>query len=290
MRTFICILLAVLYNASFGQSITINNANNRLSEIFHRSQKRPQVLLLGTYHFSYPNVDDYKTPDRLRVDVLSSKKQKEIDRVIAVLVNFKPTKIAIEAKASDQTKYDSLYQLYLKGELQEERDERFQIAFRLGKQLRHKKVFCIDAQPFVKTLYEVDSIADQKYSDENDSTVIAIQEMYEAFYRYDDTLQRNMELIDYLTLINSDQYLKYDNGQYLFHTKKGTDLEPVGGDGFISKWFNRNARIYSNIQRTATNKDDKILVLFGGGHIPILKFLLESCQDMELRKFSEFLK
>lgn len=138
--------------------------------------------------------------------------------------------------------------------------------------LQHKKVFCIDATPFVKTLYETDSIADKKYGDKNDSTVMAIETMYNEFYNYDDTLQRNMKLIDYLALINSDQYLKYDNGQYLYHTRKGTLEDPIGADGFISKWFNRNARIYSNIERIATNKNDRILVLFGGGHLPILNF------------------
>lgn len=290
MRTTICFFLVTLCKTLFGQNVTIEQANNRLSDIFKQSHMRPQVLLLGTYHFSYPNADDYKTPNSLQIDVLSSKRQSEIKQVIDVLLKFKPTKIAIEAKPTDQAKYDSLYQLYLKRQLQQERDERFQIAFRLAKILGHKKVFCIDAQPFVKTLYEIDSVADQRYTDENDSTVVAIETMYENFYNYDDTLQRKMKLIDYLTLINSEQFLRYDNGQYLYHTRRGTNEEPIGADGFVSKWFNRNARIYSNIERIATDKRDRILVLFGGGHIPILNFLLESSQEFRLRKFSEFIK
>lgn len=141
MRTTICFFLLTLCKTLFGQNVTIQQANNRLSDIFKQSQKRPQVLLLGTYHFSYPNADGYKTPDSLQVDVLSSKRQSEIKQVIDALLKFKPTKIAIEAKPVDQTKYDSLYQLYLKGQLQRERDERFQIAFRLAKILGHKRVF-----------------------------------------------------------------------------------------------------------------------------------------------------
>ncbi len=290
MRIIAFLIFLTLGKTSFAQKITLQQANSKLSYIFKQAQKRPEVLLLGTYHFSYPNADEYKTPDSLQAEVLSSKKQNEIKQVISALLKFSPTKIAIEAKPTDQAKYDSLYQLYLKGQFQQERDEKFQIAFRLAKMLRHKKVYCIDAKPFVKTLYETDSIADQKYSDKNDSTVTAIEMMYNEFYSYDDTLQRNMKLIDYLMLINSDQYLKYDNGQYLYHTRKGTNEEPIGADGFISKWFNRNARIYSNIERIVTHNNDRILVLFGGGHIPILKFLLESSQEFKLRKFSEFLK
>ncbi len=48
--------------------------------------------------------------------------------------------------------------------------------------------------------------------------------MYNQFYSYDDTLQPNMKLIDYLTLINSDQYLKYDNGQYLWRTYSNSKI------------------------------------------------------------------
>lgn len=290
MRIVICYLLIASCKISYGQPVTIQQANRRLSQIFQQSQPQPQVLLLGTYHFSYPDADDYKTPDRLQADILSSKKQNEINQVIKALLKFKPTKIAIEAKPTEQAKYDSLYQHYVKGQLQHERDEKYQIAFRLAKLSGHKKVFCIDATPFVKTLYETDANADQKYSDANDSGVLTIEKMYDAFYSYDDTLQLRMKLIDYLTLINSDQYLEYDNGQYLYHTRKGTNEEPIGADGFISKWFNRNARIYSNIQRTATSNNDRILVLFGGGHIPILKFLLESSRDFKLRRFAEFIK
>lgn len=223
MRTTIYIILTTLSNTLFGQSVTVQQANNRLATIFHQSEKRPEVLLLGTYHFSYPDADDYKTPDSLRVDILSAKRQVEIRQVLDAILKFKPTKIAIEAKAAEQTKYDSLYQLYTTGHLKQERDERYQLAFRLAKILGHKKVFCIDAQPFVKTLYEVDSVADQKYTEEDDAVVNTIGERYDAFYNLDDSLQLHMKLTDYLTLINSDQYLKYDNGQYLYHTRKGTN-------------------------------------------------------------------
>lgn len=290
MRIIIYILLTILSSTLIAQSLTVQQANSRLATIFHKSEKRPEVLLLGTYHFSYPDADDYKTPDSLRVDILSEKRQLEIKEVLDAILRFKPTKIAIEAKAIEQPKYDSLYRLYKTGQLKTERDERYQLAFRLAKTLGHDKVYCIDAQPFVKTLYEIDSIADQKYTEKDDTVVTAIEERYDAFYNLDDSLQLHMKLIDYLTLINSDQYLRYDNGQYLYHTRKGTNAEPVGADGFISKWFNRNVRIYSSIERITTTKNDRVFVLFGGGHIPILKFLLESSQEFELRKFSDFVK
>ena len=38
-------------------------------------------------------------------------------------------------------------------------------------------------------------------------------------------------------------------GRWLVDTKRGTNVEPVGADGFIARYFLRNVRIFSNIQR-----------------------------------------
>lgn len=171
-----------------------------------------------------------------------------------------------------------------------QRSETFQIGFRLAKDLGHQRVYCIDAKPFVKTLYEVDSILANRYSKVNDKVLDKLNSAYESFYDYDDSLQREMKLKDYLLLINSDAYLRYDNGQYLTWTRTGTNLEPVGADGFISKWFNRNARIFSNLQRISSDKEERILVIVGGSHVPTLKFLLESSQEFKLRRLDEFMK
>jgi hypothetical protein len=290
MKLLLSILLTSIAGICVGQTISIKEANSKLSTIFKDKDPRPEVLLLGTFHFDYPDKDSYKTPDSLRVDILSKQRQKEIQEVLVILKRFRPTKIAIEAMPDKQSLYDSLYQVYLTGRLSTEPDERFQIGFRLAKELKHTGVYCIDSKPFVKTLGETDPALDSKYNSGNDTVFARLDAEYDAFYNFDDSLQKYMSLKDYLLLINSDQYLKFDNGKYLTYTRKGTALEPTGADGFISKWFNRNARIFSNVQRLANNPSDRILVIFGGGHIPILQFLAASSQEFKLRQLNEFVK
>lgn len=102
MRIIIIFIFLTLFKTLFGQNITLQQANSRLSSIFKQAQKRPEVLLLGTYHFSYPDADEYKTTDSLQADVLSSKKKNEIKQVISALLKFSPTKIVIEAKPIEQ--------------------------------------------------------------------------------------------------------------------------------------------------------------------------------------------
>ncbi len=290
MRQIVFFAFVVSCNFCFGQNISIEEANRKLTSIFADNEKRAEILLLGTFHFNYPDADGYKTPDSLRIDINSKERQREIDEVIGAIEKFQPTIIAIEALPKEQEKYDALYKKYLAGNYELGRSESFQIGFKLAKKLNLANVFCIDSKPFVKTLYETDSLLAKKYNLDNDKVFADLSLKYEAFYNYDDTLQKGMTLKNYLLLINSDQYLKYDSGQYLTYTRNGTNSEPIGADGFISKWFNRNARIFSNIQRLAGSKEDRILVIFGGGHIPILKFLAESSQEFKLRRLDEFMK
>lgn len=286
----ISLIVLLFSNFCFGQQITLEEANRKLASIFKEKAGRPEVLLVGTFHFDYPDQDGYKTPDSMRFDMLSLERQVEINEVVEAISKFKPTIIAIEALPQSQLKFDTLFQKYLAGKLTNERSERFQLGFRLAQKLNLSKVHCIDARPFVKTLYETDTVLAKKYNLEKDTIFAELGLQYERFYNYDDTLQKFMKLKDYLLLINSDNFLKYDNGQYLTYTRNGTNKEPFGADGFISKWFNRNVRIFSNIQRLTISKNDRVLVIFGGGHIPILKFLIESSQEFRLRRLDEYIK
>lgn len=289
LRQNLILVFFLLPVICIGQRISVEQANKKLSEVFQTGKKKTEILLLGVFHFSYPDLDIYKTPDSLRIDILSNERQAEVAELVNLLDKFKPTKIAIEAMPDKQAYYDSIYSKFLHQQLQNQRDERIQIGFNLAAKLHHEKLYCIDAKPFVKTLWETDSLLAAKYNLDSDKIYEALSSKYEQFYKYDDTLQKSMVLKDYLALINSDNYLQYDNGQYLTYTRAGTNLEPFGADGFISKWFNRNVRIFSNIQRLADNKNDRILVIFGGGHIPILKFLIKSSQEFELRNLNEFI-
>ena len=51
-------------------------------------------------------------------------------------------------------------------------------------------------------------------------------------------------------------------------------------------WYARNLRIFRNIQAIATEPDDRIMVIFGAGHLGILRQQLESYPGMELVEFS----
>jgi hypothetical protein len=61
----------------------------------------------------------------------------------------------------------------------------------------------------------------------------------------------------------------------------------VGAD-LVAKWYARNIRIFSDLQKLA-QPGDRILVIFGAGHAPILRELIKSDPNLELVEATGFL-
>jgi hypothetical protein len=72
-----------------------------------------KALLLGSFHFGYPNLDSHKTDSSKMLDVLSPKSQQEIRQLVAILASFKPTRIYVESRSQRYT--DSVYKAYVAG-------------------------------------------------------------------------------------------------------------------------------------------------------------------------------
>src|SRR5262245_36516199 len=92
-----------------------------------------QVLVVGVFHFDSPGLDMFNPKMK---DILGERRQRDILDVVRRLEAFKPTKIAVEAKAGSpavQARLDK----YLKGEYTLKEGEIDQLALRLAKNLGH---------------------------------------------------------------------------------------------------------------------------------------------------------
>ncbi|MGE0554702.1 MAG: DUF5694 domain-containing protein [Gemmatimonadales bacterium] len=56
----------------------------------------------------------------------------------------------------------------------------------------------------------------------------------------------------------------------------------------MAKWYERNIRIFANLRRS-TEPGDRVLVIFGAGHAPILCELLAADPGLTLVDLLEFL-
>ena len=113
-----------------------------------------------------------------------------------------------------------------------------------------------------------------------------IQKRYSDFYEYKTKMTLENTILENLQYMNSDKVLDRGFGAYI----TGGQFESEnyeGADALSMFWINRNLRIFRNIQNIDYDESDRILVLFGAGHISILKWLFESSPAFELIKFNE---
>lgn len=282
--------LLLLPLAVFGQ-----DPIKKVDKIFLEDQVKPTVMLLGVFHFAGEQVDANTTPNELRIDMLSAQRQAQVKQLVAELAKFKPTKIVIEAHPKYQARYDSLYQAYLNGQLKAKpsfmANEIVQLGFPLAKQMGLQTLHAVDAQAFRFQLSPADSILTfEKYKNQTDSAFAFWEQRYDEESAYDDTLAFKSTTQQYLRFLNSPQMQAKAIGRWLVSTKKGSNLEPIGADGFITRYFNRNVRIYSNIQRVVQRKDERILVIYGATHMYFLKSLFAASPEFKLEDVNKYLK
>ncbi|HEV8503759.1 MAG TPA: DUF5694 domain-containing protein, partial [Chitinophagaceae bacterium] len=108
-----------------------------------KKEKEVKVLLLGTFHFDNPGLDVAKFKD---ADILSPKRQQEVEEVTSLLKIFAPDKIFIEAIPARQPQIDSSFTSYKAGKKELGASEVEQLGFRLAKQLGLSTLYCVDYQ------------------------------------------------------------------------------------------------------------------------------------------------
>lgn len=246
------------------------------------TQEKTKVLVVGTFHFDYPNLDAAKTKDKDQIDVLSSTKQKEIIELTEYIKRFKPTKIAIEAWNSFNA--TEKLRAYKNGEYQNERSERFQLGMRIANDLNLDTLYSIDAESLDNDLYQRDSIfVNNLYQDYDYKSDDSIIKVFDEWYEYTGKLPVKMNLLEYFKYINARENHNYEFGAYLVGDFKLDNNR--GADVLAVSWYDRNLRIFRNIQKITQNEKDRILVIFGNGHAAILRQLIESSPEFEFIEF-----
>ena len=255
-----------------------------------QSQKT-EIMTLGTFHFNFPNLDVVKVEKDDQIDVLKPQYQKEIKEIVNRVAQFNPTIIAIEVNPQHQSRIDSLYNSYLAGKHDLSRSETQQIGFRLGKMLGIEKLYCTDDwgvhyNDVREVIFNEEHPEYEKFAsyffNNPDSAIL---------YRPDVIFKTESILAD-LIKRNDPENIKRSFGNYLTGPFKfaTNDNEFFGVDFRTGQWLNRNLRIFRNIQKINTEAGDRILAIYGSGHLNTLNYFFDCCPEFELVETNNYLK
>lgn len=293
MRTSIFLffmMLLFLYSTASGQNLSVS------AELIQNAPKA-KVMVLGVFHFDDAGLDDYKP--RHQVHIHSKNRQREIAEIIHRLSLFSPTKIGLEFRNTAQSRMDSLFNLYRGGQFDLPANEIYQLGFKLAKQAGLEGVDGIDAPG--KSYSTISELSQDEYEEKAaEYTRLGLSEkpnttiwypIYQELYQFEDSLKMVTPMEEYLIYLNSPERVNTGHGQYLVDSFKfgiGRDDDYFGAD-MKTRWYNRNLRILQNIYRLIESPDDRVLIIIGSGHLPILKHAIQRSPELEWVEVSSYL-
>ena len=231
---------------------------------------RIPVLLLGVYDMANAKPDLFNVQAD---DVLAPKRQAEIEELVARLAKFQPTKIAVEAPFGDKDVL-AKYQAYLQGNYQLGRSETEQIGFRLAKALGHQTIFPIDVngsegKPASEKLLADNPEFQELLVERNQTGRQIVSQM--------DQWLKKSTVTEMLFQLNRPEVIRKSQEFYFQFFEPMADGKNYSGPDFIAAWYQRNLRIFSNLHQIHDSEKDRILVIYGQGHIQLLqRFVIDS--------------
>jgi Family of unknown function (DUF5694) len=244
-----------------------------------QSGPKAEILVLGTYHMSNPGRDLHNMQAD---DVRSAKRQQEIAQLLEVLKKFNPTKIAVESDVASESASHN-YKNYLAGKYELKSDEVDQIGFQLAKQLGHTTIYAVDEGgdfPYGRVM---------NYSKAHGTfeKLNALQADVEKVVRQQDDYLHSHTILETLQFMNSDERVKQDVASYFAYVPFG-DPDDYAGPDLLAAWYQRNIRIYRNIASLIESPNERILVIYGAGHLGWLQQDAANDSNVKVRKLAEF--
>lgn len=250
------ILFGVIFLLSCNQKNSDNSKANHQGE--EQFPEKIQVLNFGTFHMGFTtdaNKEEFDEHDR--------KNQQRVHAIAEKLTDFDPTVILVEQEPKYNEKVQREYSNYVNNP-----DTVFQnpseielLAYELGRLSGTERIYGIDHKMGYN--YRIGHQIDN----EIDST---------WYYRYyQDPLKHypsvntdrdSLSLLNKLKLTNNDRYLDFlmaVNADMLTHagTKDGFE-----GADEAAKYYQRNLRMYSNLNRINLSEEDRVFILMGASH------------------------
>lgn len=235
-----------------------------------------EILLLGTFHFR-----------ESQFDFCSDQVQDELDRLVQKLSVFNPDSIAVEVAIHQQEVVSKSYQKFSLTDLRNYEkmrnkslgdihlfgethpitydNEAIQVGYKLGKLLKLDDIHAVDddialGDSAAKLMPFLTDVLEAMQNDMSKHTEDSIIELYRYY--------------------NSVEWSKLNHNIYIRANSVKIDGTYAGAE-MNTKWYERNLKIFANIQRLATISE-RLFIIYGAGHLQILKDLISADDNLKL--------
>ncbi|GAA4279227.1 DUF5694 domain-containing protein [Aquimarina mytili] len=285
MKNYITLLLVFLIF-----SCKKEQGNEQTKPIENLNSK--EVLLVGTFHYNNPGADIAKTKS---FDILSQESQLELKEISKRIAAYNPTKIFVEWPYNEQKELDSLYQLYTKGQYFQNdslsdfyrKNEIFQLAFKIAKQNRLKKVYSIDyttSFPFEDVMKDIQKNNQSELKKKIEDAISKIT------VEFDNQIDSGASLTELTYYLNSPEIRSFSNHFHNNLMLQAGSPNDFSGPLLTSEWFKRNLYMWSLIQKKTLESDQRIMVLVGASHAAMFELFIKENKDWKIKELQEVMK
>ena len=280
MKLFrITILTCLLFGTlTYGQEINFDTNSKEIES----KVKKIEVLNFGTFHMGFTN-DANKT----EFDEHDKKNQKAVHKIAEMLAKFKPTVIIVETRPEYDEKLQSIYKAYVKNpEMSFKNPNEIQLlAYELGRLSGTERIYGIDHKMGYNYNigFEMENTLDKKTHDDYLKNPL----LYHTSLKLD---QNKLSLLDKLKLTNHNLYLDFlitVNADILTHV--GSEKGFEGADE-AAKYYQRNLRMFSNMNRIDLKEGDRVFVLMGASHTAFFRDFISRSPKYKMVNTFDYLK
>lgn len=226
---------------------------------------KPKLMLLGAAHWSNPG-KDYRSIEF--DDMLSPERQRQIESCLEQLATFAPTKVGLEVMANADDALNADYQQYRKGKFALTANERHQLGFRLAATMGHERIHAIDWHD-LKRAIGWDTAIDFARQHNQTELVASFDQLSEQEQAAENARVQALTVREQLLETSDPDNVAKSHHVYMDLALVGAGENYIGAD-VVLRWYERNMKIFANISRLVESPDDRILVVIGGGHLPLL--------------------
>ena len=279
-----CILLMGLFMVSCEQNTPKKAISQETtpSKTFKEFPKKVQVLNFATFHMG--TTTDANSVD---FDENNRKNQQDAKEIARLIAAFEPTIICVEVPPEKNAELNEKYKEFLSNPEKPiiYYGEVGMVAFEVGRLCKIDSLQGIDH----KMGYNY------KIGEEIENAIDATtyKEFFKNPFKDSPGLTIHMDtlaLLDKLRMMNHPKFLDFlitINADILAYT--GTKNGFEGADE-AAKYYQRNLRIYSNLNRIPMTKEDRVFILSGGSHTAFLNEFFERSIKYETVNVLDYLK
>jgi len=278
-RVLLILTICVVVGCSSETKEVIKNEVDTSSAI---ASDKIKILNFATFHMG-ATTDEHN----VEFDEANKKNQEDARKIAQMISGFKPTVICVEVPPHKNEELNTQYKAFLDNpeNLSTYYGEVGLVAFEVGRINR------------VTQLYGIDHKMEYNYNINEDLINVLDSTTFNKFKSDPfesipelNVFEEGLSLMEKLSRMNHPKFLDFlitANADILTHvgTKDGFE-----GADEAAKYYQRNLRIYSNLNRLPLKEDDRVFILSGGSHTAFLNEFMKRSLKYEVVDTFDYLK